>query len=135
MNLQKKNSGDPLEDSEIDIHDILEKYIEQPRLVFGGQYQQTADTQRLVLIIIFLGCGLFGNIGSWFIIIRFGWLVDELVILSTTVLVMGLYFLFFPGLFKAHYNGKLNGILFIVLSLSFLIAFAFSFVLKHILYA
>jgi hypothetical protein len=122
--------GNPM----IEIEEILMTHIEKPEKLYPTQPDETAESKRTTLTILFLGTGVGGNALNWFSLNVLGWFIGELSFISTSVLVLGIYFLLFPKMFKEHYDGRYNAILLMVAIISLLIGFAHFHVLENGLY-
>ena len=129
----KNKNRDQQADSEIDIRDILDRYIEQPRGPRMDHDPQTAKAERQAVLIVFFGAGLFGLISTWYTIIKFGWWIENLVIVSTAILVLDLFLIAFPRLITAEYSKKNLGLILFLTFLSIMIAYAVTYLLKLIL--
>ncbi len=93
-----------------------------------------SKSRRKVLIVLFLGIGFGGNCLNWIFAHTLVWFIGELAFITATVFIMGLYFLLFPGKFYAHYRGKANALLIIVLIFSLLSGYVNYYAFKHGLY-
>jgi hypothetical protein len=115
----------------IEIEEILMDHIEKPNKLYVTQPTETAESKRTTLTILFLGIGIGGNALNWLLINTLGWFISELSFISASVLVLGIYFLLFPKMFKEHYEGRHNTMMLIVLIISLLIGFANFYALEN----
>jgi hypothetical protein len=95
---------------------------------------EEAKSRRRTFVGLFLGIGIGGNLLNWTIAHTLGWYIGELAFLTGTVTVMGLYFWLFPKNFYAHYEGKLNILMVLVLIFSLIMGWINYYAFEHGLY-
>jgi hypothetical protein len=98
------------------------------------QLIEEARSKRKSLTGLFLGIGLGGMLLNWLFAHALGWFMEELAVLAPAFLFIGLYFLLFPKLFYAHYQGKANLLIILVMLISLIIGFGNYYALNHGLY-
>jgi len=116
---EEDNENKPM----VDLDDILGVSVYNPPPKRRIPSEDEIKSMRVGMTLFFLGVAIGGNLLNRYLALNEGWFIPELSMFAGTTLVLGLYFLLFPGFFKSDAEGKSNASFIFVILFALIMGF------------